>query len=126
MDDRSASDSHQILALHLDVTEQNGYAVVAVHGELDISNASVLREQLIELCELGHRHIVVDLESTTFLDSTGLGVLVGTLQRLRNQEGDLSLVCTRPRILKVFDLTGLAKVFTIHPSTVAAVTARAE
>ena len=114
------------MQLHLEVTEQEGYAVVAVHGELDISNASDLRDRLIELSELGRRYIVVDLERTAFLDSTGLGVLIGALKRLRSQKGDLSLVCHQPRILKVFKITGLVNVFNFFPSVAAAVATRAD
>lgn len=124
--ERFAGDAPLNIELRLVISEQNGYAVVAVHGELDASNASVLRQQLIELSDLGHRQVVVDLESTTFLDPTGLGVLVGGLRRLQSQQGDLSLVCPLSRIPKVFNLTGLEKVFTIHPSTAAAIAARAE
>ena len=64
------------------------------------------RERLIELVSEGKHQIVVDLEGVDFLDSTGLGVLVGGLKRLRSHDGDLSLVCTQPRILKVFEITG--------------------
>ncbi len=64
---------------------------------------------------------MVDLEGVDFLDSTGLGVLIGGLKRVRSHDGDLSLVCTEPRILKVFEITGLTKVFAIHDTVDAAV-----
>jgi anti-sigma B factor antagonist len=60
--------------------------------------------------------LVVDLERVDFLDSTGLGVLVGGLKRVRNHEGSLKLVCTQDKILKIFRITGLTKVFPIHDS----------
>ena len=65
--------------------------------------------------------VVLDLSSLSFLDSTGLGVLVGGLKRVRSHNGDLSLVCTQHRILKVFEITGLTKVFSIHDTVDAAV-----
>ena len=102
------------MELGLDVTERNGYAVLAVFGEVDVYTAPNFRERLIELVSEGKHQIVVDLEGVDFLDSTGLGVLVGGLKRLRSHDGDLSLVCTQSRILKVFEITGLTKVFTIH------------
>jgi anti-sigma B factor antagonist len=105
----------------LDVTERNGYAVLAVRGEVDVYTAPRFRERLIELVSDGKYRIVVDLEGVDFLDSTGLGVLVGGLKRLRTHDGDLSLVCTQARILKVFEITGLTKVFDIHDSVDAAV-----
>ena len=107
--------------LGLDVTERNGYAILAVRGEVDVYTAPRFRERLIELVSEGKHKIVVDLEAVDFLDSTGLGVLVGGLKRLRSHDGDLSLVCTQSRILKVFEITGLTKVFAIHDSVEAAV-----
>src|SRR5216683_911096 len=107
--------------LGLDVTERNGYTVLAVHGEVDVYTAPRLRERLVELVSQGKHRIVVDLEGVDFLDSTGLGVLVGGLKRLRSHDGDLTLVCTQQRILKVFEITGLTKVFAIHDSVDAAV-----
>jgi anti-sigma B factor antagonist len=107
--------------LGLDVVERNGFAVLAIHGEVDVYTAPQFREQLIQLVDQGHRNIVVDLEGVEFLDSTGLGVLVGGLKRVRSHDGDLALVCTQRRILKVLEITGLTKVFSIYDSADAAV-----
>ena len=107
--------------LGLDVSERDGWAVLAVQGEVDVYTAPRFRERLIELVSQGKHRIVVNLEGVDFLDSTGLGVLVGGLKRLRSHEGDLTLVCTQHRILKVFEITGLTKVFSIHDSVDAAV-----
>src|ERR671938_160138 len=107
--------------LGLDVTERDGYTVLAVRGEVDVYTAPRFRERLIELVSEGKHRIVIDLEGVDFLDSTGLGVLVGGLKRLRSHDGDLTLVCTQNRILKVFEITGLTKVFAIHASVEAAV-----
>src|ERR1700694_5090410 len=100
------------LGLDVDDTHEP-YTVLSVKGEVDVYTAPRLREKLVELVSEGHRQIVADLEGVDFLDSTGLGVLVGGLKRLRSHEGDLTLVCTQPRILKVFEITGLTSVFTI-------------
>ena len=62
----------------------------------------------------GKFHLLVDMEKVEFLDSTGLGVLVGGLKRVRAHDGSLELVCTQERILKIFRITGLTKVFGIH------------
>jgi anti-sigma B factor antagonist len=107
--------------LGLEVTERDGATVLAVRGEVDVYTAPRLREKLLELSSQGKHDIVVDLEGVDFLDSTGLGVLVGGLKRLRSHDGDLVLVCTQHRILKVFEITGLTKVFSIHDSVDAAV-----
>jgi len=109
--------------LRLEVTEQDGVAVLGVHGEVDVSTAPRLRQQLVEMATSGHDRVVVDLEAVDFLDSTGLGVLVSGLKRFRTVGGDLLLVCTQRRILKVFEITGLTKVFSMHDSVAAAVAA---
>jgi anti-anti-sigma regulatory factor len=69
---------------------------------------------LNELVAEGEYHLVVDMAGVDFLDSTGLGVLVGGLKRTRAHEGTLQLVCDQEKILKVFRITGLTKVFPIH------------
>ena len=107
--------------LGLQVNEHDGSTVLAVKGEVDVYTAPRLREKLVELATQGKHRIVVDLEGVEFLDSTGLGVLVGGLKRLRGKDGDLVLVCTQPRILKVFEITGLTKVFDIHDTVDSAV-----
>lgn len=101
------------MELGLDVEEKDGATVLAVKGEVDVYTAPRLREKLVELVSQGTYKIIVNLEGVDFLDSTGLGVLVGGLKRLRSHDGDLTLVCTQPRILKVFEITGLTKVFAI-------------
>ena len=90
--------------------------VVDVEGEIDVYTAPRLRELLIDLVNKNNYQLVVNMEKVEFLDSTGLGVLVGGLKRVRAHEGSLELVCTQERILKVFRITGLTKVFPIHAS----------
>jgi anti-sigma B factor antagonist len=88
--------------------------IVAVSGEVDVATAPSLRARLVELIAEGKVNILVDLEGVDFLDSTGLGVLVSTVKRVRSDGGDLSLVCANQHILKVFEITGLTTVFAIH------------
>src|ERR1700728_3274720 len=90
--------------------------VVAVGGEIDVYSAPKLREKLISLAESGSSHLIVDMEGVEFLDSTGLGVLVGGLKRVRAHDGGIDLVCTQGRILRIFRITGLSKVFNIYDS----------
>jgi anti-sigma B factor antagonist len=108
------------LGLEVDDTHPP-YTVLSVTGEVDVYTAPRLREKLVELVSQGKHQIIIDLEGVDFLDSTGLGVLVGGLKRLRSHDGDLGLVCTQHRILKVFEITGLTKVFAIRDSVEAAV-----
>jgi anti-sigma B factor antagonist len=91
-------------------------AALRISGEIDVYTAPQLREQVIKLIANGTRHIVADLSDVEFLDSTGLGALVGSLKRLREQDGSLALVATASKILTVFRVTGLNRVFVFHPS----------
>jgi len=102
--------------LSLSTRTEGDKTVVVVGGEIDVYTAPKLREQLVELVSAGNYHLIVDMEGVDFLDSTGLGVLVGGLKRVRAHDGSLRLVCTQERILKIFRITGLTKVFPIHAS----------
>ena len=102
--------------LSLETRHENDRTVIEVGGEIDVYTAPKLRERIIELVDEGQYHLVVDLEKVEFLDSTGLGVLVGGLKRVRGHDGSLQLVCTQERLLKIFRITGLSKVFAIHGS----------
>jgi anti-sigma B factor antagonist len=99
--------------LTLATREEDGRAVVTVGGEIDVYTAPRLRDRITELVGAGTYDIVIDLEAVEFLDSTGLGVLVGGLKKVRAHGGSLELVCTQERLLKIFRITGLAKVFVI-------------
>src|SRR5579871_4342404 len=96
--------------------------VIRLTGEVDVFSSPRLREKIIELVNQGSRLIVVDLDAVEFLDSTGLGVLVGGLKRLRSHDGEMSVVCNEPRVLRVFELTRLDAVFPIHRTVTEAVT----
>jgi anti-sigma B factor antagonist len=109
--------------LTLTTREVDGTTIVSVGGEIDVYTAPKLRDKITELVAAGAHHLVVDLEAVEFLDSTGLGVLVGGLKKVRAHDGSLQLVCTQDRLLKIFRITGLAKVFAIHSSAEAAIAA---
>lgn len=98
-------------------------AVLQVTGEVDVATAPMLREQMRELAAKGAVHLIVDLSRVSFLDSTGLGALVGGLKRLREADGSLALVITASRILRVFQVTGLTNVLAVQGSLEHAITA---
>jgi anti-sigma B factor antagonist len=98
----------------------DGQYVISLSGEVDLYTAPEFKQQLLEVIEQGGRDVIVDLSNTTFIDSTTLGVLVGGVKRLRTNEGQLSLVCSDRNITKIFEITGLDRVFAIHPTLDAA------
>ena len=102
---------------------KDGIEVIDVQGEIDMYTAPRLRELLINLVSKGSYQLVVDLDKVGFLDSTGLGVLVGGLRRVRAHDGSLDLVCTQQRILKIFRITGLTEVFGIYETVDQAIAA---
>ena len=104
---------------------KDGIEVVDVEGEIDVYTAPRLRELLIDLVNKNNYQLVVNMEKVEFLDSTGLGVLVGGLKRVRAHEGWIDLVCTQGRILRIFRITGLNKVFNIYETVSDAIAARA-
>ena len=97
--------------------------VVHLGGEIDVYTAPLVREKLDEQIQAGRTDLVVDLTEVSFLDSTGLGVLVGRLKLARTRGGSMRLVGTDDRDLKVFSITGLDKVFEIHPDVESALAA---
>lgn len=90
--------------------------VIELGGEIDLYTAPEFKERMVELIDAGKKHIVVDLSTATFIDSTTLGVLVGGVKRLRPSGGALALVCSDQNITKIFEITGLDRVFAIHPT----------
>jgi anti-sigma B factor antagonist len=90
--------------------------VISLAGEVDLYTAPEFKHQLLELIGHGGKNVIVELTSSTFIDSTTLGVLVGGVKRLRTNDGQLSLVCSDRNITKIFEITGLDRVFAIHAS----------
>jgi len=115
--------THDELSIDLK-SEAGGTLVFKLRGSLDLATAPTVRAALTEASDKGSHDLIVDLRQLEFLDSTGLGVLVGGLKRVRAHDGSLDLVCTQERILKIFRITGLTKVFGIHDTVDEAIAAR--
>ena len=111
------------MELSLSTRAVTGHTVLEVGGEVDVYTAPRLRERLVELVDEGARSVIVDLSRVEFLDSTGLGVLVGALKRLRAVGGGLALVCGHERLLKIFRITALDRVFSLYDTVDAATAA---
>jgi anti-sigma B factor antagonist len=98
-------------------------AALRVTGEVDVYTAPELRERVVELLAAGYVHLIVDLRDVVFLDSTGIGALVGVLRRVRAQDGSLMLVTSSERLLNIFEMTGLGNVFDIYTTLEEAIAA---
>jgi anti-sigma B factor antagonist len=110
--------------LLLDYRRDSGVAVVTVTGELDVSTSGVFRDGLLRvLAEENHRGLVVNLAGVDFIDSTGIGVLVGVWHRVRAMHSSLALAAPSPRARGILDATGLARVFSIYDTQAEAVQA---
>src|SRR5689334_24845184 len=95
-------------ALDIAVRDERGVVIAAVTGEIDISTVAQLRERLYELAGNGGT-LIVDLNRVTFIDSAGLGALVGTAQRAAENGGSLYAVCAQPQPRRLLWLTGVDK-----------------
>jgi len=87
--------------------------LIRIQGEIDVYTSPRVKEIISELIEQGHYQLIIDLEEVRYIDSTGLGVLIGALKRVREHEGSINLICTNPQIKKIFNITGLVKIFGI-------------
>ena len=98
----------QLALLDVEISMQDGVATLALVGELDLSATPMLRELFVQVFEHGqHTSVVVDARRLDFLDSTGIGVLVGARNRALARGGDLKITNASPRIVKVLTTTGL-------------------
>ena len=100
--------------LSLDQSEMEGASIVRPVGEVDVFTAPLLRERLVELVEGGARRLIVDLSEVSFLDSTGLAVLVGVWQRMRNHDGFFAVAAANERIERVLRTTRLDESLKLH------------
>jgi anti-sigma B factor antagonist len=96
--------------------DRAGWKIVVVEGEIDLSTAPALRQTLATETDGGANRVAVDLRSVGFMDSMGLGVLIGARRRLTELGGDLALVCVGGPVRRVLDVSGLADIFTIVAS----------
>lgn len=97
-------------------TLEKELSLIELEGEVDVYTAPQLKQQMINLLESGAKEMIVDLSKVDYLDSTALGVLIGGLKRMREMDGNMVLVCPSPRIRRMFEITGLDKIFDIYNS----------
>ena len=104
------------MELEISTTSAGPGCTITLDGEIDVYTSPRLRQQLTEVIDGGCVNLVVDLQDLGFIDSSGLGVLVSALRRVKESGGTLRLVCSKESILKIFRITGLDKVFPLFPS----------
>lgn len=104
------------MQLEIEIRTERGLHVVIPRGELDLVTQGQLKQAINDLVVAGHVDIVVDLDETTFLDSTGLGALIGARRKTHAFKGSFSIVCSNERMLRLFTITSLDKVFKIRDS----------
>lgn len=93
--------------LRMRTVRREGVAMVELGGELELHNASALREELGALCAVERPTVIVDLSHLSFMDSTGIGVLVNGFKAARSRSGALALVCPSQRLMRLFEIAGL-------------------
>lgn len=102
--------------IDIDITQAEGYRVVRPEGDLDVYTVGSLRDAIGAIIESDNPHIVVDLDNVPFMDSSGLGALMGGVRRVREAGGDLAIACTREQHLKLFTITGFGEGVSIAPT----------
>lgn len=102
------------MQLGLEVARSGEVAVVTVRGDLDLASAPRLRGAALDELLAGHRRLVLDLRDLEFVDSVGLGMIVAVLKRARGLGGDVALVVTTDRIRRPLELSGVARIVTVH------------
>ncbi|MFB3881034.1 MAG: STAS domain-containing protein [Armatimonadota bacterium] len=95
-------------------------AVLSLAGEVDVANASQVRDAALKLIADGAKHLLVDLSAIEYMDSTGLGTLVGLHKRLRESGGEVTIAGAKQSVKRLFDITGLMQVFRMHEDVSAA------
>ena len=102
--------------IDIDVIDKQGFKVITPSGDLDVYTVGSLRDAIGAMIEEDTTKVVVDLDNVPFMDSSGLGALMGGVRRLRESGGDLAISCTREQHLKLFTITGFGEGVSIAPT----------
>ena len=94
--------------------EERGIWKMQLDGEIDIYTAAELKRTFQEMFETHKEPVEISLEKLEYIDSTGLGVLIGALKRLKEEDKQITLFHVKPNILKLLNITGLNKIFVIE------------
>lgn len=105
------------MSLRIDLTTREQVLIIRLEGELDHHTAEKLRHQIEEKMELhGIRHILLNLEDLSFMDSSGLGVILGRYKQVTQLGGKMIVCAISPSIYRLFELSGMFKILKIVDS----------
>ncbi len=110
--------------LEVQVEHEPGYALCRPFGELDAYTVSAFREALGSLAE--EKYLLIDLSKVPFMDSAGLGALIGGIRRAREAGGDVAVACSRPTLTRLLHTTGFDRVVSVTETVSEAAAALAE
>jgi len=102
------------------VAARGHWQVLTVAGEIDMATAPRFRQRLLGVIGAGARHVVIDISGVDFIDSTGLGVVMGGAKRVRSAGGDIRLVAASSRLAELIELTRLDRAVDVFKSVSAA------
>jgi len=106
----------ETLSIDVQTSDDGMTHFFVLHGDLDVATSPALRAMLVDAASNGKHHIIVDLSSLEFLDSTGLGALIGANKRAQESGGEVRLVTQEGQILRLLSITGLLDIFRVYPS----------
>ena len=102
------------LKMNINFNEELDHWDVDLLGEVDIYTANELKDELNIAIEERPKNLVINMKNLDYIDSTGLGILIGVVKRLKQKQGDIYIVNTKPNVRKIFTITGLDKIFKVE------------
>lgn len=102
------------LKMNINFNEEKDNWDVDLTGEVDIYTANELKDELNIAIEERPKNLVINMQNLDYIDSTGLGILIGILKRLKQKQSDIYIVNTKPNVRKIFTITGLDKIFKVE------------
>jgi stage II sporulation protein AA (anti-sigma F factor antagonist) len=105
------------VSLNIDMEVKKDVLCIRLSGELDHHSTDELRKQAIHAIESYHiRHIILNLEDLSFMDSSGLGVILGRYKQVKQLQGEMVVCAISPPVQRLFDMSGLFKIIRLEPT----------
>lgn len=104
------------MIMNLSLTEENGVTIIALSGKImGGPEATQINDQIHALIDQNKKNLIIDLEEVDWMNSSGLGILIGAITTLKNNGGKLALINVSERIRNLFRITKLKDVFPVYP-----------